>query len=242
MKHMINAALATAALAFGPAAGAANYIAISGADVDFYYDADLWGAGAASVSGNTISFAINQFKQQTSGGDYLDATVSVGVQGALGVIAVAHSGYLLNDNLGTSPNVFVYSHGDDAATNGGTGISFVTGYAAGSFSDGGFTSHSRYAEYVYWLQHSYSDTHNITNEYDQLHTYDDPQAKYGALGLDIYFSADATIHGHGSIGAFMYGASYSFDVSPVPEPAAWLSLSAGLAALALVNRRRRRQA
>lgn len=244
MKHLITAALTTAALAYGYPAGAANYIAISGSEVDFYYDVDLWGAGAASVSGNTISFAINQSQSYQNDDEYSGGGVGVGLEGRLGVIAVAHSGYLVNNNLGTSPNASAYSNRDDWTTSGSTAITFVTEYAAGTFSGGSFTSQGQFAEYFFWSQNSYGEYYNNSNYYDQLIIYGDQQAKYSAVGLDIYLGAGAMINGRGSIGASLSGASYSFDVSPapVPEPAAWLSLGAGLAALALVSQRRRRHA
>lgn len=226
-------------------AHAADYVKLSGADVDFYYDADLWTLGA-SVTGNTISVRPGDIYQRadvTTGaadpyqGPVYTATVDFNRAFSQSVIAVAHAGYHLNNDITAAGSAALQSNG----SSGYASYDLQHNYTSGSFSGGAFVPGEaiggsvEYSYFYYQLYSGGSDSGSIPLEVTTTLT------QHSAIAVDGIFHGTASVTGLGTAAAGLNSVSYSFGVTAVPEPEQYAMLGLGLAVLGVVARRRRRQ-
>ncbi|NVM77543.1 hypothetical protein FHW83_003361 [Duganella sp. SG902] len=238
--------LATAvfALATSSAATAANYIGISGAHADFYYDADLYGIGTASVVGDSISFALPSFYSATAtsktANDNASETLSDNFN--KGLIAVAHTGYQLNASLTTSVTVEFINTG--GRSNGMLQESYYV--YEGGYYNGHVTRSSRL-----FIGSSANFYESFTSPGTVIKSSapdtDFGSGLYSTLIVEDGFYYSAGLLGLGSASTSVTSVSYGFTaltigtppITPVPEPETYAMLLAGLGVLAAASRRRK---
>lgn len=207
------------------AAQAANYVTLSGADVDFFVDADYFDVSGATVSGNAISFAFAppRYTLRVAGdqqGSSSEGTLFSDRSKMLYV--VAHEGYgvvpLFQANAAA-----LY---DASAASGHASASINTYAFRSSYSNGAFSS-SPDSNGFQFLQ--LSKTGSASGEMVDFGGYGNGyRVPVAALGLDLNLSARVTQAGISSTALSIRQLGYSFTVTAVPEPGAWLMLLAGL--------------
>jgi hypothetical protein len=239
LMHYAVAALAMAA----GSSYAQDYVKIGGADVDFYYDADFWTLGA-TVSGNTISVRPGDVYQRadvTEGaadpyqGPVYTAALEFSRSYARSVIAVAHPGYYLNNDIASTASATLQSNG----SSGYASYDLVKSYTSGTFSGGAFTPGAEIGgnvEWAYFYYQLYNGGSDSGYSELQLTT---PLTAYSAIAVNGTFHGTASVTGLGTAAVGLDRVSYSFGVSPVPEPEQYAMLGLGLALLGMAARRRR---
>lgn len=241
---LLRGVAAAVGLACG-AAHAASYVKLAGEHIDFYYDSDFWTLGAA-VSGTTISLrpgGMAASAQVTEGaadpndGPLFTAGVAVDRAFDQAVIAVAHAGYTLNNQLnavGAYTLRYTGYYGDSTQ-------SLISDFTSGTFGSGGFSAGAALGRQIQW---SYRYTHEFTWDgaasYEPLELATSLNA-HAAIAASGVFSASASTSGLGLAEAGLDSVSYTFDVSAVPEPEQYALLGAGLALLAFVACKRRQE-
>lgn len=234
-RRLMLAALLAAGAASSAQAG--NFVEIDAADVKFYYDADFWGAGSASVIGNSISFAISEdydvsarsrSASGTGNGSFFDFT-------QLSVFAVAKTGYALNSVVTGS----VQTDYTLAAGGGYSSTSFSGDIAGGTYSGGAFFG--TVAEGGYSVTPDRSSTgSNSSGSYSSNISVGDGTTQYAALGVSTGLEAKAFQLGVGSVRTTVTDVNYNFAVSAVPEPESYAMMMAGIALLGFSARRRKK--
>lgn len=236
--------LASLVLAASPVQ-AANYLKLAGNHVDFYYDSDFWNLGA-TVNGDGISVrtdSMAQLAEVTQGaaapylGQVYTAEVSVARASYLSLIAVAHTGFALNNDIGATASLTLRSTGFSGTTTYGLGNAYTSGTIVnGAFAASGALGHSGayyFSQYDGWGNDS-SNGYEVPLELTTLRTH------HEAIAAGSNFYGYASVTGLGIAEVALNGISYSFNVTAVPEPHAYLLLGAGLALLGYTTRRRRR--
>lgn len=219
--------LAFAALGSMAGAQAQTMQAIQGANVVFYYDADVWGTNTATVTGNSISFAMPASYQVSATGlnptdepfnFYLGHSTSA-------LVVVAKSGYTL------ASAVDVGLQGSANLVAGGS----TTGYVGQYLSYGNY-EHDLFMP-VSSLEYIALSGYTEQTGYSEHYTTAAASATYKALGFngDVLLSVGHT--GSGVSTASIDQVSYAFNVSAVPEPDTYLLLLAGVGVLAYARRR-----
>jgi hypothetical protein len=241
---MLRYLLASLALAAG-SAHAANYVKVQGENVDFYYDSDFWDLGA-TVSGSAINVrtgSVGRREEVTEGaadpylGPVYTKELSFTQPYSQSVIAVAHAGYTLTNNINAAATVSMTADGFAGAAS----YSLEHFYTSGSYSNGAFVTgealgnNGEYAYFQYdgWGSSSAGDEHlplEVTTTLSSHQAIAASGSFYGYAFVTALGVADVTLN----------GVNYNFTVSAVPEPAQYLLLGAGLALLGCVTRRRRR--
>ena len=236
-RRLLVAALLAAGVA--SSAQAVNFVEIDGANLTFFYDADFWGLGTASVTGNKISFAISDdfdvtAKSSTVSGHGAAAHVD---DNSLSVFAVAKSGYSVSSLVQASSSTSV---------NFTTGNGTAAGVLSGSVSGGAFNGDDFVA------------IHNDGSYYDdfQLYTGSSPYSTtaalaanggvagnfYAATGVETFIGVGTEQYGKGLSHAALTDVSYNFSVTAVPEPETYAMLLAGLGLVGFTARRRKQAA
>lgn len=229
-------------LAAAGAAQAANFVEIDGQNVQFFYDADFWGANAASVSGDMISFNLgNDYvttaKVKASSANGV-ATQGIQESSNLGVIAVAKHGYQLESfmSANTDASFNLVGNLSYAVVNASGALYQVTG-SGGQFTPVGFDL-------------GQFDTYNIafvnggpaSGSLSRSATAGALGWSYvPALGLQTTLSSNVQQNGPGLSSTKLSGVSYGFVTVPVPvpEPGTYAMLLAGLGMLGLMARYRK---
>lgn len=219
--------LAVAALGSMASAQAQTMQAIQGANVVFYYDADVWGTNTATVTGNSISFAMPASYQVSATGlsDTDSAFNYYSGHSTSALVVVAKSGYTL------ASAVDVGLQGSANLVAGGS----TTGYV------GQYLSYGNYEHDLFMPVNSleYISLSGYTEQtgYSEHYTTAAGSVTYKALGFngDVLLSVGHT--GSGVSTASIDQVSYAFNVSAVPEPDTYLLLLAGVGVLAYARRR-----
>jgi hypothetical protein len=200
----------------------ADYIKVSGSDVDIYYDADFWGAGKATVTDNSISFSTNFSKVASPGSYYLNKF------DGLGLYAVAHTGYALTGSttLGAGGNYrlpgYVFPFGLSSASVNSTSLIYSGSVADGVFDvDGIVGSGSTGASVLGGAKPSKGDftANSFTSQASGL---------YEAIGLQNILTVFAFPR---STSAALTSTSFGFDVtqiSAVPDIGSSTMILAGM--------------
>lgn len=246
-KLYVASALAGAILLGGGAsASAANYIQVSGEHLDFFYDADLYGAGTATVVGDSISFLMPSSFATTSKVKYAGDTGHNTVSNYLenGLIVVAHSGYNLESSVTTGGSL------DLISSNGGSSGSLqYSGYAySGSFINGVVTKPRR-QEFIFGgpaIGGFRLDTAG-TKTLEIASTTSGNYAAYSTLILEtgLFYGASQTGKGVATvdIGTLSFGfkalPNGTTPTVPVPEPETYAMLLAGVGLIGAIVRRRK---
>ena len=214
------------ALAFGlGTAQAANYVTLSGTNVNFFVDADYFDVSGATVTGNAISFAFappdySLSVASSAPGSRSEATLFSDRSKLLYV--VAHDGYGLLPRFQAQAEALY-----DSTANTGRATGSINTYAFRStYRDGQFSS-SPDANGFQFLQ--LSKTGSAAGALLAFGGYGDGyRLPVTAPGLDLNLSAQVVQEGNSSTALSLRQLGYSFTVTAVPEPGAWLMLLAGL--------------
>ncbi len=219
--------LAFAALGSMAGAQAQTMQAIQGANVVFYYDADVWGTNTATVTGNSISFAMPASYQLSVTGLSATDTPSSFYTGhsTSALVVVAKNGYTLAMDVGVS------LQGSANLVAGGNAIGYV----------GQYLSYGNYEHDMYMPVHSleYISLSGYTDQtgYSEHYTTAVGSATYKTLGLSGEVLLGVNHTGTGVSTASIDQVSYAFNVSAVPEPDTYLLLLTGVGVLAYARRR-----
>jgi hypothetical protein len=225
-------------------AQAVNYVEIDGADVQFFYDADFWGNGVAKVTGNTITFDLGEeyntsakvkAGNNTSYTSYADQTVRQGAD--IGLVAVAKSGYTMKSYLDLS-----LTGSYSVAEQGG----IATGSAYGAIYWGDFYG-GEFAN-TFYLFHYSADNQVSSSGAPSSGTFAQGSTSElamgggaSAVGVDTFLQSAVQQFGFGRTASGIASVTYGFDVSaaPVPEPATYAMLLAGLGLMGAMSTRRK---
>jgi hypothetical protein len=230
-KYLVSAALLL--LAALPAH--AEYIKLVGSDVDIYYQADFWGAGNATITGNSISIATD-YTEYASSGDYF-FTAAPGV----GVFAVAHAGYALTGSttLGVSGSYILPGTVLPFDLNGASINSSVQIYSA-SVTNGSFALDELAGTGSVGTSVEGTPEPSAGN-FSTTFSTSEATGLYEAVGLDNIFTVVAYPK---YATASLTSASFDFavkPVSPVPDIAPSTSTLAGLLLLGTIALRQRQR-
>lgn len=207
------------------AAQAANYVTLSGADVDFFVDADYFDVSGATVTGNAISFAFtppaytlsvagNQAGSRSEGTLFSDRSKLFYV--------VAHEGYGVSPRFQAKASAVYDASADTSRATGS-----INSYAFESTYNNGVFSSSPDSNGFQFLQ--LNQTGSASGEVVDFRGYGNgKRVPVGALGMDLNLSAQVTQEGVSSTALSIRQLGYSFTVTAVPEPEAWLMVLAGL--------------
>ncbi|HEX8601137.1 MAG TPA: hypothetical protein VF774_00695 [Pseudoduganella sp.] len=244
MKHYLSRCIITALALAAGTAQAADFVKVSGTNVDFYYDADFWTLGA-SVNGNSITVSpggVYQRADVTEGaadpyqGPVFTASVDFTRTFAQSLIAVAHAGYQLNNDIASTASATTQSTGSSGF---GT-YDLQNVYTSGSFANGTFTGSEEIGgsvEWAYFYYELYSNGSDSGTIPLQVGT---PLTSHSAIAVDGTFRGAASVTGLGMAAAGLNSVSYSFGVSAVPEADHYAMLGVGLALVGFAARRRTR--
>lgn len=235
--NMAKVFIMVASLALAQLAQAADYVKLAGAEVDFYYDASVWGSHGVSISGNSITFGMGGSLDVSTTPDpndgpyeYPSLVDGKGFNLAAGLVVVAHHQYALNSSLTLSLNG-AYANGD-VSDRSYAGAWSQGSLLIGDFSNGVFSSAGSVGHYLAMASNnSYRTDYTFTSG-----------ASAGASSLAISGDVGTTVYSANPWGASagIGSISYDFSVIPllVPEPQTWGMLLAGLALTGAALRRR----
>ncbi|WP_373986790.1 PEP-CTERM sorting domain-containing protein [Duganella sp. BuS-21] len=234
-KLLIAALVAAACV---PSAQAVNMVEISGAHTTFYYDADFWGLNTASVVGDKISFTTPAYFNQHAVGHGVNGTGSDRYtnRSASAVVAVAHAGYQLSGGV----DYDITTTYAQATTGAWANYVNSNGVEAGSWSGNSFVSAQQVGDFTISYGRSASESGTGSGSNLTIGTSGGVSGSYQAVALNSYLFLIAEQKGAGFSDAGLSNASYAFNVSAVPEPATYLMMLGGFAALGLAGRRRRK--
>ncbi len=236
-RRLLTAALLAAGVM--SSAHAVNFVEIDGANLTFFYDADFWGLGTATVTGNKISFAMSDdydvtAKSSTASGasvhGHLDSS-------ELSVFAVAKSGYSVSSYVQSSASTTV-----SFTTGAGIiGASLVSGVIGGAYSGDDFVAgqHDGYFGDDFLLYSGpspYSTTATLAADGGVAGNF------YSAAGVETSVGIGASQTGKGASHGILTDVSYNFSVTAVPEPETYAMLLAGLGLVGFAARRRKQAA
>lgn len=238
MKSFPKLMIATVvAAACAQSAHAVNMVQIDGAHASFFYDADFWGLGTASVLGDKISFSTpSYFNQRAEGyGKIGEDTDRYTNQTASAVVAVAKTGYQLTGGIRYDVTT-TYAQPVAGAFASQVNNSNIS---AGSWNGKTFVSNEQLGQFSLFLSRS-SSADGIGSGSTDTSGIISGAGTYSVVGLDSYLFLSTSQRGVGYSEAGLSTASYQFGVSAVPEPATYGMLLGGVAVLALSGRRRRK--
>jgi hypothetical protein len=237
--------LSAGLVAVAGSARAANYVGIDGVNVQFFYDADYWGANSAKVKGNSISFGVpNDYAASAK----VDASSQDGQSWAdfahnneLGLIVVVKDGYQLQGSVG------VKLSGDfQLAANGGQFAAVMNGYLSkGVYSNDAFVPFFTYSPYALSVGDLSNGTVNSGTlsasviSADEFPTASNPTMS--AMGVGVYLGGYAFQTGLGMTAIAIPDVTYDFTVkavTAVPEPETYAMMLVGLSLVGGVARRR----
>lgn len=231
------AACAMLVASSGPAL-ALNLVQISGAKADFYYDADFWGMGAATVTGDTISLVAPPayFTQVTVGSEQGYRSETYSDTGVSNVVVIAKTGYVLSGEL-TAAVSGAYAVG----ANNSSAIISADGAMYQATISGGAVQRDGYLGYFATQAQQFSSGAPAVGTFGNNATASllDPPGKYQGILLDGALSLSATENGIGSSSSRISDVSYAFVLTAVPEPEQYLLFLMGALVVAGAARARR---
>lgn len=242
MKSPIAALALTAfAAAFSSSAQATDYVEVSSATADFYYDADFWGSSAVTLTGNTISFGLaSDFSTSAtargSAGSYASDT-QLDVDDQFSVYVVAHAGYALTSDLTHTVNA-TYS----LTANGGQVSADYSMQLSSARSVNGSYAIDNELRFDIDIQQLSSNGASQSGAYvfGGLSTnYPQSGAQYAAVGINNVLGLQSLQNGPGKTASAFTSESFGFTVSAVPEPETYGMMLAGLGLIGFVARRRK---
>ncbi len=246
MKHCVSKYIAAVLVLAAGSAQAVDYVKVSGTNVDFYYDADFWTLGA-TVSGNSISVSPGNVYERANVSEgaadpYQGPVFTAGVDFTRtferSLIAVAHTGYRLNNDIASTASATVESTGSSGF---GT-YDLQNVYTSGAFSHGVFAPGEEIGGSVEWAYFYYEMYSGGSDSGTVPLAVGTPLTSHSAIAVDGAFRGAASVTGLGYAAAGLNSVNYSFGVTAVPEPGQYAMLGAGLVLVGLGARRRRGKA
>jgi len=231
IKRVLVASLAAIAAS---SAGAVDLREVHGTNVVFYYDADLWGANAFSVVGNTISFDVSGYldlsatspKNSISKYDSIELRNNVSA-----LVVVANNGYKLGPQLS-----YGVSSGSATLGNGFANTTLTLDVQTGNVINGSFLATS-YLQTISTGNSVISSGSLVSNG-----TYNLAASTQQTLGLGATLFSDLKQVGLGVSTSSVNEVTFGISVTAVPEPKTYLMLGAGLGLVGFAARRRKQQA
>jgi hypothetical protein len=233
--------LVTALLAIGAvsSAQAVNYVEIDGANVKFYYDSDFWGVGAATVTGNSIAFAISDdfeifSKISTASGSGAAGHID---QSSIGVFAVAKGGYSVSSVVGgNATSSYSFTTGDGVASSAISSDIYGGVYSGGTFNATQYEDSFQASDSVYSTGAASSGSYSISGSAGT------PSNNYSAVGLLTQIGVGVSQFHKGRADTALTEVAYNFAVTAVPEPETYAMMIAGLGLVGFAARRRKNAA
>ncbi|SHM63398.1 PEP-CTERM protein-sorting domain-containing protein [Duganella sacchari] len=219
-------------------AGAANLVQIDGAHTTFFYDADFWGVGAASVIGDTISLQVRPEFDVTATVRPGTATGTQTQQNSdfasFGVVAVAKTGYALQTRVGSglTGSYAVDAKGSEAQA------SLVGTVFAGALQNGAFVPQTPLTGLPSWANYASNGTAQAANFNVMMYSAN-PLSYANAVAVDSYLTTYVHQVGSGTAAMTLNTAQYAFSAVAVPEPQTYAMLLGGVVALSVASRRRK---
>lgn len=219
-------------------ASALNLVHVSGSQTDFYYDADFWGAGAGTVSGNTLSLLapLPYYSEVTVGTASGFRTETYSDNGASLVVAVAKNGNVLSGQLTTTVyGSFTLSPQDSASIVRADGAIYKASYAGGVATREGYIGY--FATQAMQTSSGNVPTTGLFGAAAAAELLAPPN-QYQALLLDGALYLSATETGPGTTATRLTSVSYTFAAKAVPEPDQYVLFLLGAAVLLSTRYRR----
>ncbi|WP_348698269.1 FxDxF family PEP-CTERM protein [Duganella fentianensis] len=228
-KKVIAAGVLAASLI--PAAHATSLQAVQGDNVVFYYDTELWGVGAFSVSGNTITFNISDDFDliAKSSSTLTNKTDSATMRKAFSALVIqAKNGYTLGPKLN-----FGITDASATIANGSVTNSLELGVEAGYMSGNSFLATSYLGSYSASGSAFWSGSPTGTSSFTIS-----PQ-NANLLGLGVTLDSVLIQYGNGTSTSTLDKVMFGVNVSAVPEPETYAMMLAGLGLIGFAARRRK---
>lgn len=220
-----------------PSVSAVVLTQIEGEHTVYFYDADFWGADAATVVGDAISFKVRP--------DFaVSATVRPGTTtasqlqqsfdfGAPGVVAVAKDGYNLKNIVGSALTGSFTLAASGSQVDTSVSGSILAGSVIGNvfMPTGGITGYT--TEFgTTSIGAPHADTFNTLNYVGNILPY------MKTIGVETYLTTYVRQVGSGTAGISLDRLTYQFAVVAIPEPATYAMWLGGGVLLAFMRRRR----
>ncbi|TFW14805.1 hypothetical protein [Duganella callida] len=217
-------------------AQAANLVQIDGQHATFFYDADFWGLGAASVQGDAITLQVRpdfavaaSVRTGTTTANQLQQAFDFA---SPGVVAVAKSGYNLQTLVGSSLS------GNYALAAGGSQVNVTLSGSLllGEMDHGVFVPQSGFTGYTTEADFTSSGAARSA-PFNALMYTGNILPYVSTLGVESYLSTYVRQVGSGTSALSLDTVAYQFATVAIPEPHTYALLLGGLSLMRWARKR-----